>query len=220
MDVAVTYVGEKERAQHVVAEVEGAGCRGWAVHLDQSSATMPDEVVAATAAHFGRLDVLVNNAAWNVGVPFTDLEALTPEIWDRMFATNLRGPYLLARAAARSMRAQGEGRIVNIASVGGLYPAASSIAYASTKAALIHLTRCLAVALAPKVLVNCVAPGLIEGTRMADRIPPPIVEAVLERAVLRKGASTGDIAEQVVTFCRTDTTTGQVLAIDGGFYFH
>jgi 3-oxoacyl-[acyl-carrier protein] reductase len=137
-----------------------------------------------------------------------------------MYATNLRGPYLLARAAAKTMRAQGEGRIVNIASVGGLYPAASSIAYASMKAGLIHLTRCLAVALAPDVLVNCVAPGLVEGTRMAKRIPPPLVEAVLERALLHKGASADDIAEQVVTFCRTDTTTGQVLPIDSGFVFN
>jgi 3-oxoacyl-[acyl-carrier protein] reductase len=220
VSVAVTYVGEKERAERTVSEVEAAGCRAWAVHLDQSSATMPDEVVASTTAHFGRLDILVNNAAWNTGIPFTDLEALTADIWDRMYATNLRGPYLLARAAARTMRAQGEGRIVNIASVGGLYPAASSIAYASTKAALIHLTRCLAVALAPNVLVNCVAPGLIEGTRMAKRIPPPLVEAVLERALLRKGASADDIAEQVVTFCRTDTTTGQVIPIDSGFVFN
>ena len=220
MDVGVTYVGEKERAERVVAEVEGAGCRAWAVHLDQSSATMPDEVVAATTRHFGRLDVLVNNAAWNVGVPFTDLEALTPEIWDRMYATNLRGPYLLARAAASPMRKQGGGRIVNIASIGGLYPAASSIAYASTKAALIHLTRCLAVALAPTVLVNCVAPGLIEGTRMADRIPLELLEMARGRALLKKGASVDDIAEQVATFCRTETTTGQVLAIDSGFVFH
>jgi 3-oxoacyl-[acyl-carrier protein] reductase len=220
MDVAVTYVGEKERAERTVAEVESAGCRAWAVHLDQASATMPDEVVASTTAHFGRLDVLVNNAAWNIGIPFTDLETLTADVWDRMYATNLRGPYLLARAAARTMRTQGEGRIVNIASVGGLYPAASSIAYSSTKAGLIHLTRCLAVALAPNVLVNCVAPGLVEGTRMAQRIPPPLVEAVLGRALLHKGASADDIADQVVTFCRTDTTTGQVIPVDSGFVFN
>jgi len=113
MNVAVTYVGEKERAEQTVSEVEAAGCRAWAVHLDQSSPTMPDEVVASATAHFGRLDVLVNNAAWNIGIPFTDLEALTAEVWDRMYATNLRGPYLLVRAAAKTMRAQGEGRIVN-----------------------------------------------------------------------------------------------------------
>ncbi len=220
MSVAITFVGEKQRAERVVAEVEQAGCRAWAVHLDQSNVTEPDEVVASTVEHFGRLDVLVNNAAWNIGIPFADLDALTPEIFDRMYATNLRGPYLLARAAARTMKEQGEGRIVNVASIGGLYPASSSIAYSSTKAGLIHLTRCLAVALAPSVLVNCVAPGLIEGTRMAARLPDAVREGALHRAVLRRAASVDDIAEQVVAFCRTDSINGQVLPIDGGSVFN
>ena len=220
MDVAVTFAGEKERAERVVAEVEAAGCRSLAMHLDQSTMDEPDQVVAATARYFGRLDVLVNNAAWNIGIPFADLEALTPEIFDRMYATNLRGPYLLARAAARPMKEQGEGRIVNIGSIGGLHPASSSIAYSSTKAGLIHLTRCLAVALAPDVLVNCVAPGLIEGTRMAARLPDAVREGALQRAVLRRAASVEDIAEQVVTFCRSDSTTGQVLPVDAGNVFN
>ena len=220
MNVAVAYVGEKDRAERVAGEVEQAGCRSWTVRLDQSSVSMPDEVVASTAEHFGRLDVLVNNAAWNIGIPFADLEALTPEVWDRMYATNLRGPYLLARAAARTMLAQGEGRIVNIASIGGLYPSSSSIAYSTTKAGLIHLTRCLAVALAPAVLVNCVAPGLIEGTRMADRLPDAVREGALQKAVLHRGTSADDVADQVVTFCRSDTTTGQVLVVDAGYVFH
>ena len=220
MDVAVTFIGEKQRAERVVAEVEEAGCRAWAVRLDQSNVTEPDEVVASTVEHFGRLDVLVNNAAWNIGIPFADLDALTPEIFDRMYATNLRGPYLLARAAARPMKEQGEGRIVNVASIGGLYPASSSIAYSSTKAGLIHLTRCLAVALAPSVLVNCVAPGLIEGTRMAARLPDAVREGGLQRAVLHRAATVDDIAEQVVTFSRTDSINGQVLPIDGGSVFN
>jgi NAD(P)-dependent dehydrogenase (short-subunit alcohol dehydrogenase family) len=167
-----------------------------------------------------REDVLVNNAAWNIGILFTDLEALTADIWDRMYATNLRGPFLLARAAARIMRVRGEGRIVNIASIGGLYPASSSIAYSATKAGLIHLTRRLAVALNPSVLVNCVAPGLIEGTRIAGRLPDAVRASALERAVLRRGTSAADVAEQVVTFCSTDSTTGQVLAVDAGYVFH
>jgi 3-oxoacyl-[acyl-carrier protein] reductase len=220
MDVAVTYVGEKERAERVVAEVKEAGGRSWAVHLDQSTIDQPDKVVASAVEHFGRLDVLVNNAAWNIGIPFTDLDALTPEIFDRMYATNLRGPYLLARAAARTMKEAGEGRIVNVASIGGLYPASSSIAYSSMKAGLIHLTRCLAVALAPSVLVNCVAPGLIEGTRMAARLPDAVREGGLQRAVLHRAASVEDIAEQVVTFCRTDSTNGQVIPIDAGSVFN
>jgi 3-oxoacyl-[acyl-carrier protein] reductase len=220
MDVAVTFVGQKERAERVVAEVEAAGCRAWAVHLDQSTVDEPDAVVASTVEHFGRLDVLVNNAAWNIGIPFSDLDALTPEVFDRMYATNLRGPYLLARAAARVMKEQGDGRIVNVASIGGLYPASSSIAYSSTKAGLIHLTRCLAVALAPTVLVNCVAPGLIEGTRMSGRLPDAVREGAIQRAILRRAATVEDIAEQVITFCRTDSTNGQVMPIDAGSVFN
>ena len=105
---------------------------------------------------------------------------------------------------------------MNIASVGGLLPASSSIAYSASKAGLIHLTRCLAVALAPTVTVNCVAPGLVEGTRMARRLPSDIAEGARRQAVLGRTASVGDIAEQVLTFCRADSITGQVLVVDGG----
>ena len=110
--------------------------------------------------------------AWNIGIPFGDLDALTPQIWDRFCETNVRGPFLLAPAAVR--RAQRRGRIVNIASTAGLLPCGSSIGYATSKAALIHLTRsrCLAVALAPHVLVNSVGPGLVEATRTSRRTAP------------------------------------------------
>jgi 3-oxoacyl-[acyl-carrier protein] reductase len=118
------------------------------------------------------------------------------------------------------MKRQGSGRIVNIASVAGLAPMGSSLAYASSKAALIHLTRCLAVALAPDITVNCIAPGLVEGTRMAKRIPLEVVDRARRSMVLGHAADAGDIAEQVVTFCRTDSITGQVIVVDGGMYFH
>ena len=124
--VAVSYVGQRERAEKVAAEVTALGRRAWTVRLDQADAALPEHVIAATVAHFGRLDVLVNNAAWNIGIPFADLETLTPEIWDRMYATNVRGPFLLARAAARPLREQGGGRIVNIASVGASIRAAAA----------------------------------------------------------------------------------------------
>ena len=106
--------------------------------------------------------------------------------------------------------------IVNIASLGGLYPASSSIAYSASKAGLIHLTRCLAVALAPDVTVNCIAPGLVEGTRMAQRIPEEVVEMARSQVVLGRAGSIEDIAAQAVTFCQAESITGQVLVIDGG----
>ena len=218
VSVAVSYLGENKRAEQVVTEVEQHGGQAYALQLDQADPAMPDAVVDAVVERFGQLDILVNNAAWNIGIPFANLDALTPEIWDRVYDTNVRGPYLLARAAARPMRAQKRGHIVNIASIGGIYPSASSIAYATSKAALIHLTRCLAVALAPDVLVNCVAPGLIEGTRMAQRLPPAVVEGARRMAVLGRAATTTDLADQVVAFCRSDSVTGQTLPIDGGLF--
>lgn len=219
-DIAVGYVSDAERAARTVAAVEQLGRRATAVRLDQANPDEIDGAVNAAASALGRLDVLVNNAGWNIGIPFADLDGITLDVWSRMFDTNVRGPFLLARAAAAHMRRQGAGRIVNIASVAGLLPTGSSLAYASSKAALIHLTRCLAVALAPDITVNCVAPGLVEGTRMAARIPPEVTEYLRRSAVLGRAAEAADVAEQVVTFCRASTITGQVQVVDAGLCFH
>ncbi len=217
-DIAVGYVGNRDGADETVRAVEQRGRKAVRVQVDQTDPTAIEPAVERAARELGRLDVLVNNAGWNIGIPFTDLDALTTEIWDRIFETNVRGPFQLARAVAPHMRTQGGGRIVNIASVAGVKPTGSSIAYASSKAALIHLTRCLAVALAPTITVNCVAPGLVEGTRMAQRIPPEVVERVRREAVLQRAADGNDIASQVVTFCRADSVTGQTVVIDAGLF--
>ena len=215
-DVAVSYVGHADGAAATVDAVRAAGGRGLAVQLDQRDAVAIDAAVGSVLGQFGRLDMLVNNAAWNVGIPFPALDDLTAALWDRVLETNLRGPYLLARAFAPHLRAHHAGRIVNIASVAGIYPGGSSIAYAAGKAALIHLTRCLAVAMAPDVTVNCIAPGLVEGTRMAQRLPKEMAKWARDVAVLGRTASLKDIADQTVAFCRAESVTGQVLVIDGG----
>jgi 3-oxoacyl-[acyl-carrier protein] reductase len=215
-DVAISYVGHLEGATATVDALRATGRQSLAVSLDQRDPVSIDAAVERVVGAFGRLDILVNNAAWNIGIPFPDLDALAPDIWDRIIETNLRGPYLIVRAFAPHLRAHGAGRSVNIASVGGLYLASSSIAYSASKAGLIHLTRCLAVALAPDVTVNCIAPGLIEGTRMAQRIPEEVVEQSRQQVVLGRVASLQDITEQVSTFCRAESITGHVLVIDGG----
>ena len=219
-DVAVGYVGNKEAALKTAQLVKGAGQAACTVQLDQADASGPDLAVEQAECGLGRLEILINNAAWNIGIPFPELDKLTVEIWDRIFNTNLRGPFQLARAAAPYMKKAGAGRIVNIASIAGLRPSGSSIAYACSKAALIHLTRCLAVALAPTITVNAIAPGLIEGTRMAQRLPKAVVDNARASVVLGRTSSIDDIAEQVVTFCRADSVTGQVLVVDGGMVFH
>jgi NAD(P)-dependent dehydrogenase (short-subunit alcohol dehydrogenase family) len=216
VDVAISYVGHTDGAAAVVEAVRAAGRRSLAVQLDQRDAAAIDTAVGSVLGQFGRLDILINNAAWNVGIPFSALHDLTADLWDRVLETNLRGPYLLARAFAPHLRAHRAGRIVNIASVAGLYPGGSSIAYAASKAALIHLTRCLAVAMAPDVTVNCIAPGLVEGTRMAQRLPEEMARWARHVAVLGRTASLEDIADQTIAFCRAESITGQVLVIDGG----
>src|SRR5574341_573134 len=218
--VVIGFMEHPEDAENTRAAVEVLGRRGYLARLDQADPLSVSAAVDATVAEFGRVDILINNAAWNMPIPFADLDALNPEIWDRINNTNLRGPFLLARACAPHMRKQRRGRIVNVSAFIGLTPMGSSIAQATAKAGLIHLTRCLAVALAPDITVNCVAPGLMEGTRMSQRIPPEMVEGMRQRAALKRTTSLPDVADQVLTFCRADSVTGQTLVVDGGIYFH
>ncbi len=215
-DVALTYVGNTDGAAATAAVVEGHGRAAHAIALDQRDEASIDAAAAAVVDHFGRCDILVNNAAWNIGIPFPQLDLLDAATWDRVLETNLRGPFLLSRALAAALAADGGGRIVNIASVGGLAPGSSSIAYSCSKAGLIHLTHCLAVAMAPAVSVNCVAPGLVEGTRMAQRLPDAVAEGARRQAVLGKVGSPVDIADATVLLCRADTITGQTIVVDGG----
>lgn len=215
-DVALSYVGNRSGAEATGAEVGAAGRRAVLVELDQRDPTSIDAAATAVLSRLGRCDVLVNNAAWNIGIPFPQLDALDGDTWDRVLETNLRGPYLLSRALAGALATSGSGRIVNIASVGGLNPGSSSIAYSCSKAGLIHLTHCLAVAMAPTVAVNCVAPGLVEGTRMAARLPDAVAEGARRHAVLGRVGSADDIAQATVMLCRADTITGQTIVVDGG----
>jgi len=219
--VAVVYLSRTEAAEALCRELCAEGAEAaLAVQADVTAADQVNRIVEQVAAQWGRLDVLVNNAAFNQGVPFSDLDALTPDIWTRILHANATAPYLMARAVAPLMRAQHQGRIINIGSVSGFKPGGSSIAYSVSKAALAHLTRCLALALAPDVLVNCVAPGLMEGTVMTERMLPEQVQRGKDEAVLRRTVDKNDVAEQVVTLAKSDSTTGQNVIIDAGRFFH
>jgi len=134
-DVIFSYVGDAGRANAAVEAVRRAGRQAHALQLDQRDPKSIAACVEKVTGQFGRLDVLVNNAAWNIGIPFSDLDALTPDIWDRVLETNVRGPFLLCRAFASELRRHKAGRIINIASLAGLAPGGSSIAYAASKSA-------------------------------------------------------------------------------------
>ena len=214
--VVITYVGAEELENLTVDEITEGGGNASAFRLDQRDPDEIDALISQVSLDHERLDILVNNAAWNIGIPFPNLDELTAEIWDRVLETNLRAPFLLARAAASILKADGGGHIVNISSAGGISPGSSSIAYSSSKAGLNHLTRCLAVAMSPEVAVNCVAPGLVENTRMANRLPHTVSNAARKQAILGKVGQTEDIAEQVLTFVTSTSVTGQTIVIDGG----
>jgi 3-oxoacyl-[acyl-carrier protein] reductase len=219
--IAVMYARSRDQAENVAHEVTSRHqINAAAMGCDITDPAAVEGVVGAVTGRFGRLDILVNDAAYNIAIPFPDLDSMTVEVWDKIIAVNLTGPMRLMKAAAPVMKAQGRGRIVNISSVSGIGPTGSSIAYAVSKAGLIHLTRCMAVALAPETLVNCVAPGLLEGTRATSNLRPEQIERSATTSLLKKPADKDDCADMVVTMCRTETMTGQTMVIDSGRYFH
>lgn len=217
VNVVVNYTASEAKAKSVAADLTKLGARAVAIGADVTDAAAVANMVKQAKDEFGRVDILVNDAAFNKTVEFPDLAGLTDELWNHIMATNLFGPFNCIRAVAPLMKAQGQGRIVNISSAAGVFPRGSSIAYAVSKAGLNHLTTCMAVALAPAVTVNCIAPGLMLGTRMtANRPPEHVAKAATQLAVLRRPVSKDDVAEQVVTYCRSDSVTGQTIVMDCG----
>jgi len=219
--IAVMYAQSRDEAEGVARDLASRHqVNAAAFACDITDGAAVERLVADVTGRFGRLDILVNDAAYNKAVPFADLDGLTMEVWDKIIAVNLTGPMRLIKAVAPVMKAQQQGRIVNISSVAGIGPTGSSIAYSVSKAGLIHLTKCMAVALAPETLVNCVAPGMLEGTRATANLRREQIDHAAATAILKKPADKDDCAEMVVTVCRSETMTGQTVLIDSGRYFH
>ena len=219
-NVAVVYAQSRNEAESVAGELRDSNVKAEAIQCNVTEPQQVQSLVSQVLENFGRIDILVNDAAYNKWIPFDDLDALTYEEWNKILNVNLTGPMLCTKAVAPAMKEQGAGRIINISSVAGLSPTGSSIAYAVSKAGLNHLTRCMAVGLAPEVLVNCVAPGFLEGTRATANLDEAYQGRAREASLLKRAADKDDIAEQVLAFCRSDSTTGQTLVIDSGRFFH
>jgi NAD(P)-dependent dehydrogenase (short-subunit alcohol dehydrogenase family) len=209
--VAVNYLTTPpERVKETEAEIAalGASCRSF-----KADVSKPEELSSLAdrvSQEFGRVDLLVNNAA--VFLPGA-VDDVTPETWDRTLDINLKGPFFAAQAIGGRMREAGGGCIVNIASQGALQPFTGHIPYSVSKAGIVMLTRLLALALAPSVRVNAVAPGTIivpgeeEGAPAkprADTIP------------LKRYGTPEDIAQGVIYLAKAEYVTGIVLAVDGG----
>jgi 3-oxoacyl-[acyl-carrier protein] reductase/pteridine reductase len=208
-DVALTYRHSQAAAEQVVAEVESLGRRALAVVCDVRSEDSVCAAVDAVGSHFGRLDLLVNNAAV---YETAKLEELTVRQWDTVFETNARGPFLVARQALPLLR-QARGRIVNIGSLGGIRPWATHGHYCASKAALHMLTQTMARGFAPEVSVNCVAPGFID----VEESESAESRHFAAKTPLQRNGTADDIAQAVLFFATGPAfITGQILAVDGG----
>jgi len=167
---------------------------------------------------WGRLDVLVNNAGISRVIPHADLAAATPAIWRELHEVNVVAPFRLVAEAESALREVARRRrpgcVVNISSHAGIRPKGASIPYAATKAALNHVTRLLALSLAPDIRVNAVAPGLVDTPMTADWTEAQRLWR--EHAPMRRAASPDDIAQAVMTLVASDYLTGEVLLCDGG----
>ena len=184
---------------------------------DVSDPAAVAEALRRTAERFGRLDALVNNAGIAV---FKPLLETTLEDWNRVLAVNLTGPFLMAQAAVPLMAEGGGGAIVNICSISGLRASTLRVAYGTSKAALMHLTKQQAVELAQLgIRVNAVAPGPVD-TAMAKAVHTPEIRADYHAAMpLNRYGLESELADAIFYLCceRSSYITGQVLAVDGGF---
>ncbi len=206
-DVAVNYLSSKAEAESVVREIESLGRRAVAIRADVSRRAEVVQLFAEVESKFGRLDILVNNVGTFFPAKFEDL---TDEQWDRIMNVNLKSQFLCAQAAAPLMKRRGQGRIINLSSLGGLLPWPAYTHYCVSKAGVIMLTRCLARALAPEILVNSIAPGTIQ---FPGEMPD---EDYITRVPLHRTGTGDDIADAVAYFAASDFVTGQILAVDGG----
>ncbi len=208
-DVIVNYRHSKREAEEVAVQISGMGRRSIAIQGDVSVRLDVLALLAAVEREFGRLDILVNNAGMFFPAKF---EELTEEQWDTILDTNLKSQFLCAQQATRMLRQNGAGRIINLASVGGLLAWPAYTHYCVSKAGVIMLTRCLARALAPEITVNAVAPGTISFPGDA----PEVAEDFVRRAPLRRSGEPSDIDDAVMFLVQAPFITGQVIVVDGG----
>jgi 3-oxoacyl-[acyl-carrier protein] reductase len=219
--VVINYRKSSREAETLAADIERGGVKSIAVQADVQSDEQVRALIGKIQDHFGRLDVVVNNAGVTHWVKLADLEGLTDPIWDEILDVNVKGAFRCARAAQKLLEASG-GMIVNVSSISGvLAPSTiSSLAYGTAKAALIYMTKGLAVAMAPKVRVNCVAPAFTDTPWMSQHFGADYQQVIGKASSgypLQRIATPEDIAGAIVGMITGgDFVTGQTLLVDGG----
>jgi 3-oxoacyl-[acyl-carrier protein] reductase len=219
--VAINYRTSANEAAAIASEIERGGTNSLTVQADVRSDHEVRKMMSAVQQHFGRLDILVNNAGLTRWVTLADLEGLTDAIWDEILDVNVKGAFRCTRAAAGMLK-EAQGMVINVSSISGvLAPSTiSSLAYGTAKAALIYMTRALAVAMAPKVRVNGVAPAFTDTPWMSQHFGAAYREVIAKAAAdypLQRIASPEDIAGAILGLVSGgDFVTGQTLIVDGG----
>jgi 3-oxoacyl-[acyl-carrier protein] reductase/pteridine reductase len=209
-DVAITFLHSENEARRTLKELVGTGARTLAVRCDVTDTKSVRAAVRAVVQKLGGIDLLVNNAGNYETVEFEDL---TLEQWDAIFATNVRGPFLVSQQALPHLRKR-RGRIINLGSLGGLRPWAANAHYCSSKAALHMLTKVMAKALAPEIAVNCVAPGMID---LGEKSASGFMKRMATQTPMQRNGAADDVAEAVMFFATAPHfLTGQILIVDGG----
>ena len=214
VDVAVNYSRSENDAEQTAVEVRELGRRAIAVQADVSDQAAVAAMVSTVGKEFSRLDILVNNAATTEMVPYTELDKMSDEIWDRILAVNVKGTFWCCRDAMPLLKADGGGQIVNVSSIAGITGLGSSIAYAASKAAVINMTRAFAASHAPDVRANAVAPGVVE-TRWVKGWEK-FTDPHRDKTPMKRHAQPEDIATTIFGLVMNPFITGQTITIDGG----
>jgi NAD(P)-dependent dehydrogenase (short-subunit alcohol dehydrogenase family) len=211
----------RSAAESAVREIESAGGRAVAIQADVASAADITRMIAETVAAFGRIDVLFNNAGF--GIP-GKLHELSEDDWDRVMTTNVRSMFLASKAVIPHFLAQGSGTIVNTASSLGILAMPSYVAYCTSKAAIIMMTKAMALDYGPKIRVNCICPGAVDTPRIRGMIASDADPAARLRTLEQLNRVMGRLAEpkevaQTALFLASDASsfcTGVALVVDGG----
>jgi 3-oxoacyl-[acyl-carrier protein] reductase len=218
--VLVNYSRSRDEAEQTAAEIRALGSKAIAHRADVSDDAACRRMVAGAVEAFQRVDILINNAGTTKFVLAGDLDGVTDEDWQRIFAVNVLGPFHCARAVKEPMLAGGGGQIINVTSVAAIAAKGSSIPYAASKGALNNLTIALARVLAPKIRVNAVAPGFITGRWLQHGLGPayePMKAMIEQSCPLEKVCDPADVAAAILSLATGSAMiTGQCLVVDGG----
>jgi len=219
-DVIANYLSSESATRETAKLVENAGGRAMLAKCDVSDEKGVRTMLESVRKAFGRLDVLINNAGTTAAWKPKDLETLSLEEWDRVFAVNVRGMFQVTRACVPLLK-ESRGCVVNTASIVGLRPGPQPLPYAASKAAVVNLTKTLAWNLGPEIRVNAVAPGWMEGDWMKRMLKDRYDELMGKRAKatpLKRVVTSEDVAETMMTLIQANRfVTGEVIVIDGGF---